>query len=59
MYDHRSECIVHFNSDLGKYLVIPIDLVDDYFSSNFKMTSPFFGVEDFKELDKYFEELLK
>lgn len=59
MHDHRSECIVHFNVKLDKYLVIPIDLVDDYFNSNFQMTSPFFGVEDFKDLDKYFEELFK
>lgn len=55
----RSDFIIHFNEKAGKYLVIPTDLVGDYFKSNFEMDSPFFGASDFQEVDKYFVELLK
>ncbi len=55
----RSDFIIHFNEKVGKYLVIHINLVEDYFKSNFEMDSPFFGASDFKEIDKYFVELLK
>ena len=55
----RSDFIIHFNEKAGKYLVIPTDLVGDYFKSNFEMDSPLFGASNFKEIDKYFEDLLK
>lgn len=55
----RSDFIIHFNEKAGKYLVIPTDLVDDYFKSNFEMDSPFFGEANFSDVDRYFEDLLK
>jgi hypothetical protein len=62
MENVRSNYFIHFNPNFNLYVIVPLDFMDEYLSSNFNIdlsNSFYMAFSSLKDLNRWFNKLEK